>query len=107
MLECSLTDKNARALEMVVKTVKDIVLKAILAKVVNLIKPRIELILRSMSASSVSITASSECVEQVGIFVFFDIEPNRNTTFHDLIVIEDTRGYIFDECVFAGQFFSR
>ena len=101
ILEKRLADRIATETSNVVKTVEDRIQNAILTAIDNIIAPRIDLTVMSIRASSgkdvASVIANSESGEQVGIFASFENVSDRNNTFQELNVTDETRGYKPDE----------
>ena len=62
---------------------------------------RIALVVRSLNKSSgryaASVTANSECGQQVGSIAFFENLSDENNTCHELNESDATRGYIPDQ----------
>ena len=67
----------------------------------NIITPRNEATVKSMNAlcgrDVVSVTAISELGKQVGISVLYENVFDRNSTFRQLSLTDETRGYYPDE----------
>ena len=85
----------------IVVTVGNRIQYAVLTAINSIITPRIELAVRSISASSgrdaASVTANSELGERVGIIASFENVSERNNTFHELNTNDETRVNIADE----------
>ena len=79
-----------------VDTVKDRIQNEILTAIDNIITPSIELEIRSIFASSGrdadSVTANSERGERMGITASFENVSEKNKTFHEINVNDETRG---------------
>ena len=74
---------------------------AILTAIDNFITPRIELAVTLINVSygrdTANVTANSECGERIGITASFEKVSEKNNTFHELNMNDETRGYIPDE----------
>ena len=85
----------------IVDTVEDRIPKAILIAIDRIFTPKIELAIRSTSASSgrdaTSVSAKSECAEQVGINAPFENASRRDCTLRAADVNDETRNNIPDE----------
>ena len=81
----------------IVETFEDMIQNAFSTAMDNIIKPRIQSSVRSITVSSglyaSSITASSERWEQVRITASFESASGRDITFHKLNMTDETREY--------------
>ena len=84
-----------------VDTVEDRIQNAIWTAIDSIITPKIELVIRSMNASSgrdaTSVMASSECGEQIGITAPLENVSEKNDTLYVLIINDETRNKLSDE----------
>ena len=85
----------------IVDTIEDRIQNAILTAIDNIITPTIELAVSSIKASSerdvASFWAFSERGEHRGITASFESISERNNTFHELNVNDETRGNVLVE----------
>ena len=107
-LEANLTDRFTRNLDIVVDTIEGRIQNAILAACKNIITPRIELAVRSITASSgrhaSSVEAGSNREKQAGIITPSAHVSSRNNTFQELNSHDEIRVYTLDE---VGEFWGR
>ena len=100
-LEKCFNEKIDRAMSNVVDTVEDRIQNAILTAIDNIVTPKIELAIRSMSASSgrdaTSASAGSERREHVGINASFENASGNDNTLGVSNVSDQTRHNIPDE----------
>ena len=94
-LEKCFHEKLDREMDNIVDTVEDRVQSAILAAIDNIITARIDLVVKSINASSgwdaANVSANSECGECIRIAAPFENVSQRNNTFHELNVNDETR----------------
>ena len=90
-----------REMSNIVDTVEDRIQNAILTAIDNIVTPKIELAIRSINASSgrdaISVSASSERREHVGINAFFENASGNENTLGVPKVSDETRHDIPDE----------
>ena len=83
-LERCFNERIDREMGNIIDTVEDRIQNAILTAIVNIVPPKIELAIRSTIASSgrdvTSVSANSECREQVGINTSFENASGNNNT---------------------------
>ena len=96
-LGISLTDKIFRQTGNFAETVEDRIQSAFSTAMNNFVITRIWSAVRSLNASSgqdvASIVAISERGEQIGITVSFENLSDKNITFHESNIVNETRGY--------------
>ena len=97
---CS-NERIDREMSNIVDTVEDRIQNAILTSIGNIVAPKIELAIRSISASSgrdvTSVTANSERGERVGINASFENASENNNTLRVPNVNDENRQNIPDE----------
>ena len=100
-LERCFNERIDREKNNIVDTVEDRIQNAILTAIDNIVAPKIELAIRSKSASSgrdvTSVSANSERREQVGINALFESASGSNDTLGASKVNDETRQNIADE----------
>ena len=100
-LERCFIERIDREMSNIVDTVEDRIQNAILTAIENIVAPKIELAVRSISASSgpdaTSVSANSERRERVGINVSFENASGNNDTLGEPKVNDETRQNIPDE----------
>ena len=100
-LERCFNERIDREMSNIIDTVEDRIQNAILAAIDNIVAPKIELAIRSINAPSgrdvTSVSANSECREQVGINASFENASGNNNTLGVSNVNDETRHNIPDE----------
>ena len=100
-LERCFNERIDKELNNIVDTVEDRIQNAILTAIENIVAPKIELAIRSITVSSgrdtTSVTANSERGERVGINAFFENASESNNTLRVPNVNDETRLSIPDE----------
>ena len=100
-LERCFNEKIDREMANIVDTVEDRIQNAILTAIDNIIAPKIELAIRSISASSgqdvASVSVNSERKQQVGISAPFESASGSNDTLGKSKVNDETRNNFTDE----------
>ena len=100
-LERCFNESVDREMSNIVDTVEDSIQNAILTAIENIVAPKIDLAIRSISASSgrdvTSVSANSERREQVGISTSFENASENNDTLGVSNVNDETRQNIPDE----------
>ena len=100
-LERCFNERIDKEMSNIVDTVEDRIQNAILTAIDSIVAPKIELEIRSISASSgrdaTSVAANSERGEHMGITARFENVPEGNNTLHVLQVNDETRDIIPDE----------
>ena len=100
-LERCFTERIDREVGNIVDTVEDRIQNALLTAIDNIIPPKIELVIRSISASSgrdaTSVTANLERGEHIGINASFENASGNNNFLHVSKVNDETRHNIPDE----------
>ena len=85
----------------IIDTVEDRIQKAMLSAIDNIVAPKIQLAVRSITASSgrdvTSVAANSERREHIGINASFENASENNNIPHISIVKDETRHNILDE----------
>ena len=100
-LEISLSDRIAMEIGNILEIVVDKVYNVISPAMDNIMTSRVELAARSMNESSgrdaASVTANSKRGEQLGITALFGNAFDRNITFREFKITDETRSYNPDE----------
>ena len=100
-LERCFNERIDREMNNVVDTVEDRIQNAILTAIENIVAPKIELVIRSINASSgrdaTSVTANSERGERVGVNASFENAFENNNSLRVSNVNDETRLNILDE----------
>ena len=100
-LERCFNESIDREMSNIIDTVEDRIQNAFLTAIDNIVAPKIELAIRSINASSgrdvTSVSANSECMEQVGIIASFENASGNNNTLGVSNVNHATRHNIPDE----------
>ena len=100
-LERCFNERIHREMSNIVDTVEDRIQNAILTAIDNMVAPKIELAIRSISASSgrgvTSVTANSERGERLGINASFENASDNNNTLSVLNKNDETRYNISEE----------
>ena len=100
-LERCFNERTDREKSNIIDTVEDRIQNAILTAIENIVAPKIELAIRSINASSgrdvTSVSANSECREQVGINASFENASGNNNALGVWNVNDETRHNIPDE----------
>ena len=94
VLERSFTDRILLEMSNVVEMVENRIQSAILTTVDNFVTPIFESAVRSINASSASVTANLEPGKPLVITASFENISNRIKTFHGLNANDETRGSI-------------
>ena len=94
-MERCFNEKIDRKMGSIVDAVEDRIQNAILTAIDNIITPRIELAVRSITASygrdATSVTANPERRDCIGVTALFENVSQSNNTFCELSAIDETR----------------
>ena len=100
-LEKCFNERIDRKMSNIVDTVEDRIQKAFLTAIDNIVAPKIELALSSISASSgrdvTSVTANSERGEHIGMNASFENASGNNNILHVSNINDETRDNVQDE----------